>query len=251
MRTFVQFAILAVTFIVVMIPQLLHAFVVDIPNDTFFPDQNENHRYCLITNTDKKKHAVIIYVQKRDQDLKGTDIRTDCENDFLVVPRQIVLNPGQCQKINLVWHKKIELIKELSYQVIVEELPIRLDTPPIPDKLSFPTYIVRKVVSNLYVSHKYAASNVIIDSIKPVKIKKNQYKMELVFYNEGTSHEIMENIELTIWPATDPELAIVIQPDFSIQKFNVLAGNKRRFLLEWPKQLATVKVLAIYRELEY
>src|SRR5262249_56809845 len=72
--------------------------------------------------------AIQISLVHRDMGVDGRETLKEGEDVFIVFPPQLVLLPHEARALRLQWAGDPKPAAELSYRIIVEQLPVRIDT---------------------------------------------------------------------------------------------------------------------------
>ncbi|WLT38255.1 hypothetical protein NON20_22650 [Synechocystis sp. B12] len=181
--------------------------------------------------------------------IDGTEELPPAEEDFIVFPPQIILMPNQLQAVRVVWVGDSAPSKELPYRIIAEQVPVeaieRTIDQPVEDRI-VDIKVLFKYLGTIYITPPNASSKVILDSAESLVSEDGIKKLVLNFENQGTAHKLLTGLEInlisegkTVTLSGDEQLKGVIGE-------NILAGNKRRFVLPWPKELPVGPVTATF-----
>ena len=96
----------------------------------FEPSGSGANRTYTVENTSDNRIAVEISVYKRGMNLDGTDRLQDADDDFIVYPTQVVLEPNRKQAIRVQFIGEPAPDRELAYRIVAEQLPVELDIEP-------------------------------------------------------------------------------------------------------------------------
>jgi fimbrial chaperone protein len=122
------------------------------------------------------------------------------------------------------------LKQEVPYRIIAEGAPIT-STPGQASQI----LIALRYAGTIYVTPKGARPKVVLESAGP-SAGTGPHQMEVILRNDGNAHALL----------TDPVLTVTkggVRHELSgtalraISGENVLAGNRRRFLIPWPADL--------------
>ncbi len=93
-------------------------------NQTFIPTQAGRIRTFRVVNTQGEQIAVRVRMLTRSVDDSGAEVRGDASGEFLVFPSTLTLPPGTGQAIRVQWLGSEEIDTELSYRIVVEQVPV-------------------------------------------------------------------------------------------------------------------------------
>jgi fimbrial chaperone protein len=207
----------------------------------------------VVKNTGKKSTAIQIRMVKREIDLDGKEINANAEDDFILYPPQMLVKAGESQSVRVTWVGETSPLKELSYRIIAEQLPI--DLPEIIQTQGATTVAIKvlfQYMGSVYVVPPNVAPNVTLDSAicqpETDKTGKKDNKLVLTFANQGTAHTLLNNLRLNLAPV-GKEASLVRLEDKQLRGVNgenMLAGSKRRFSLPCPVGLPNEKLTATF-----
>ncbi len=200
-----------------------------------------------LNNEANEAVAIQIFVVKREVAPDGTETLTPADADFLVFPPQVAIPAGKSQLIQVRWLGTRTPATELTYRVIAEQLPVALvDRGQTGGRLE----ILMRYEGAIYITPPNAAPNVAVASAARVDTPDGP-RMAVSLRNSGTAHGLLDQAVLTVAgtgadgrPVTKELRGEDLGPMASP---NILAGNKRDFLLAWPEGLNPQGVTATLR----
>ena len=169
----------------------------------------------------------------RQMDLDGKETNTPAEDDFLVYPPQVLLKPNEVQTVRVKWLGTPKPEKELAYRILAEQLPVNLEKEkPGESRIN----VLVRYLGSVYIVPKGAKAEVVLESTAPQTDAAGKRRIELIFHNRGKAHSMLNDLRLKIQAGGKTvELGPEALPNVAGE--NVLAGQKRRFLLPWPEGL--------------
>jgi fimbrial chaperone protein len=189
-----------------------------------------------VDNPSGSPAAVEITVLKRSTTLDGEEVRESAVDEFVVFPEQMVLMPGESQLIRIQWLGQEQLTQELAYRVIAEELPVDFAGEQKQVVGTGPTvHLLMRYEGMLYIQPPLTRAHVELASSRVVDHEGEKH-LELVLVNSGNMHVVIDEPRVSI---ARQDGAVDLQETEVHQKLkvNMLAGEKRRFLLRWPDGL--------------
>jgi fimbrial chaperone protein len=194
--------------------------------------------FQVVNGSGDEPVAVEMYVVTRAHDLDGTEInsREKAEEDFLVYPPQMIVQPGQAQTVRVSWLGEAEPDKELAFRLIAEQIPGVTDTETTRSQgreVTLTTLV--RYAASVYITPDNVASDVSVESATHQKNAKGEDELVLMLQNQGTAHEVIADVTYTFTPKAQADKAITIPLDIPV--VNLLAGDRRRFVVPWPKEL--------------
>lgn len=226
-----------------------YAFLVDIPDNTF--DDGHQTRNAWITNTGDRLLPLIAYVRARTQSVDGNDIVSRPDMDFTVRPRQLVLKSGESAQLTITWlpEMRAPTTNELAYQLVIEELPLRIHGPdtarsaqPVQTEKQVP--IVKTVIMSLYAGTGFVSPNICITAVSPTQNAEKKWMMDILLQNSGNMHQIIQHAAFDFWPKSAPGKIVHVRPEWPDPVINILPGCKRRLRIPWPKELPVIPLEA-------
>lgn len=203
----------------------------------FAPSGRGANQAFQVENPSDQPVAVQISMLSREVDLDGKERNAPAEDDFVVYPAQVLLKPKQVQTVRVQWVGTAKPKKELTYRILAEELPIDLTKEqPSGSAVSGHIKVVVRYLGSVYIVPKGARANVMLDSTASEIGEDGTRKLVLVFHNRGTAHVLLSGLKLTFQAGGK---TVNLGPDDlkGVAGANLLAGNKRRFVVPWPTEL--------------
>ncbi len=181
-----------------------------------------------------------------DQFGKVINRREISVEDFVIFPSQLILYPGDEQKVQLQWVGEKQPIREKSYTLIVEQIPI--DIPVIEERggVTGGVTILTRYEAIITLSPKNAKPNISIDSVYRMNApKKGPDSLVFLFSNIGTGRQSMEKAQFEITPRDDQGNLILKErvlltyesSKHPALKHSIFPGDSRRLVVPWPADL--------------
>ena len=198
------------------------------------PGANQTFR---VENNSGKQIAVEISVFRRLMNLDGSDELTEADDDFVVFPTQIVLEPEQSQIVRVQWIGDADPEHELAYRIIAEQLPVDLEPA---EESGGSVRILVRYIGSIYVRPTGARADVVLQDVAAEE-SSGERQLSVTLHNRGQAHAILRNLSLSLAGEANGDAAAAL--DLGPNKLagmsgeNILAGHKRRFLLPWSQEL--------------
>ncbi|MDA1354188.1 MAG: hypothetical protein O3A01_06970 [bacterium] len=231
-----------------------HALRIELSNEIFNPTGRGSNRNLFVTNNTDKMMAAEIYAKRRSiNPLTGADILVDEEN-FLIYPNQLLLQPGEQQVSTVTWLGEKNPAEELSFRIVVEQLNLDLGEQSgnqNNDSITVEFTALTKIVKAAYVTPSDASPKLVVKSAE-AKLINGKKMMVVELQNIGTAHQIVRDLKLSAIPldalGKDAGKAIDFSDTEFNGAFNMLSSGSRVFTVPWPKQLTygAVKVRPIF-----
>jgi fimbrial chaperone protein len=203
----------------------------------FSPSGQGSVQTFRVTNTGAERIAVRVTVAGRVPDLDGKETMPAVGGLFAVYPERMVLEPGAVQAVRVQWRGPQKLEAEQCFRILAEQLPVDFGTEQ--RKETGAIKVLFRYVGAIYVVPAGSRADVVLESVRAVE---ERTALELVFWNRGTAHTILDNLELTIG---DKVLGPEELPGIAGE--NLLPGLRRRFILPMGSELGPGDIHARFR----
>ncbi|MHC5598257.1 MAG: fimbrial biogenesis chaperone [Nostoc sp.] len=211
---------------------------------TFTPSGSGATQSYQVVNDSNERLAVQVSIVQRQMDLAGKENYKPADEDFLVYPPQILLEPQKTQTVRVTWLGDPRPTKELAYRLIAEQLPINLEKPEANQtKPTGAVKVVLRYLGSLYIRPVNVQPDVVLESAELQKGTNSANELAISFNNRGTARAILKKLKLHL---TGQGKTVDLQPE-QLKEINnavILAGNKRRFVMPWPNNLPVGAVTA-------
>ena len=211
--------------------QIAHAFQIEPMEVTLQPVGPKSQSMYKITNPSDKPLAIQVKIATRKQNLDGSELHEEAEDDFLIYPPQMIIKPNSSQKVRIQWLGDTTPESEVPYRFIAEQLPIQLTKKELSG-----VNMILTVMGTIYIAAPNTKSQIMVDKVEPYNTEKGGQKLALTVSNHGTAHQILRNPKITIQNGDKVLILTDIQTK-GLSDMNVLPGSTRRFLIPWPDGL--------------
>jgi fimbrial chaperone protein len=123
--------------------------------------------------------------------------------------------------------------KELAYRILAEELPVNLEKEK---QTGARINMLIRYLGSVYIVPKGAKADVVLESATAQTDAAGKRQIELIFNNRGTAHSLLRDLRLKI-QVGDKTVELGPEALKNVAGENLLAGQKRRFVLPWPEGL--------------
>jgi fimbrial chaperone protein len=230
--------------------------------EEFAPVGPESKQTYTVSNDSNQKIAVEISAKTREFDAKGREINNPADDDFVIYPDLLALDPNSEKRVSVQWIGDFDALnarlcenlyenadkvkkckagpnKELPYRITAEQLPVSIEKP---EDGKAHIAILLNYSTSAMVTPEGAEANVIVQyagkprfdtEIDPELKKKLKDKLEIVVENIGTKHQYMRKYALYLdkkYEYNEGDLP-------GLDKSNILAGHTKRFHIDWPEDL--------------
>lgn len=213
----------------------------------FSPTGDSSTQSYEVVNSSDKQVAVEISMKKRQMDVNGTESYEDANDDFLVYPTQILLEPGSSQTVRVTWLGDPQPTSELAYRMVADQLPVQFgnasdNTANAVGQIS----ILMHYIGSVYIHPEGVKPDVILDEIVPqVNPETGVNELVVTFHNQGLARTHLNDLKLRL---TAAGTTIELSPEqlSTLEKQIILAGNRRRFVIPYPENLPAGTVTATF-----
>lgn len=181
----------------------------------------------LVENDGTTNTAVELTVKERVMDEKGVET-LNATTDISVFPPQLIIPPGEKRTIRVNYNNKDIPQVEKNYRVIAEQLPLKVDPK---SKNQAGITMLMKYVAALYVAPSDTKSE-----LELVSQTSDGKEMTLVIQNKGKRHHLI-NGPLIKYSHDGKKGEVKSQDLPGLAGENVLAGQKRVFVIKTPKTI--------------
>ncbi len=186
-----------------------------------------------------------IYPRSIDLDGKVTYDTSKASPEFVIYPAQVILYPGDVQKVQIQWISDKPITKEIVFGLIALQVPVNLEGNNQEFKnTQGGVTILTRYEGIIVVKPKITRSEVVVDTVysQPDSLKKINLVMHLK--NIGSGMQLTKNMRLTIAPL-DSKGRIVLQKKITLNptlsasatKHALFAGQVRRYSIPWPEEI--------------
>lgn len=207
---------------------------------TFAPKGSGANQIYRIENDSPEPAAVQVSMARREMDENGREHLIDAEDEFAVFPPQIVLAPGEAKTVRVQWIGDPAPKAELSYRIVVEQLPVELGAP----RKGGQVRLLVRYEGSVYVAPGGVQSALSVVECNPTQAADGSPRLEVAVRNAGTAHAILANAKLTLRLEDGRTVVLAGDKLKGLDGENVLAGKLRRFAVPWPDGLGRVKLAA-------
>jgi fimbrial chaperone protein len=205
------------------------------------------------SGSDVSPVPVELSVQAREVDVDGSVkiFPSKASEDFVIFPSQLILYPGDVQKVQLQWAGTTLPQKEISFSLIATQLPMDLGKEKERSKSAKAMLnVLTRYQGVLILRPAKTQPKVTVDSVA-AKTDTTGSKLVLMLKNNGTGRQKLENMTVRIIPKdADGKLVLAktrsYQPNMDLKaaKQSLFAGFKRKLELPWPEQVPVGPVQA-------
>lgn len=205
---------------------------------SFTPTGRESVRTFRLENDTDGPVAVEISVFGRSITPDGDDELVPSEDEFVIVPEQVVLGAGDVQWIRVQWIGNPAPEKEMAFRLIAEQLPIDIgDQSEVQGGV---IHLLVRYLASVYVVPKGAKADISVISAEQTKGSDQAPRLLVELRNRGRAHKVLDTIRLVIKSRVSSDVASVLLTAERLTELggrNILAGATRQLNLAWPAEL--------------
>ena len=189
----------------------------------------------IIRNTHQEPIAIELQVFARTQNPDGTDELVLDENDVIVTPPQMVIDPGDSQAFRIQWVGNPDPGRELSYRLVSNQLPIRFKKVERNDYTAEVTMRYRYEVA-LYIQPQGTQPSAQLQSAKVIDDGQGGRILELAISSNGTRRAILDKPTLEL---NSGGTSLTLESDQlgALIGLNILPGSTRIVRMPAPSGL--------------
>lgn len=203
-------------------------------SQVFAPSGANATRAYEVVNDNEERIAVEVTVVERHMDLDGAETYRPAEDDFLIYPAQLILEPGATQVVRVSWLGDPAPTQELAFRLVAEQLPIHLVDPSQPpaEKPVGQVQILLRYLGALFVRPEGVQATVEIEAVVP----QGDSQLAVTLANSGNASASLQDLSLTL---TAQGQSVTLSPEQlkDVVGTTVLAGQSRRYLVPRPAGL--------------
>jgi fimbrial chaperone protein len=213
---------------------------------TFTPSGSGATQSFRVDNDGDQPVAVQISIEHREMAPDGKEKLTDAEDEFAVIPAQIVLLPKQGQTVRVQWLGDAQLKTEGAYRIIAEQLPVPVALPP---GANAQISMVVRYEGTIYVTPPGLKPDLVLNGVEPAA-GAGAPMLAVTVENRGGAHALLGDLTLALKGQNGAAVTLNDAQLKGMVGENVLAGHTRRFVVPWPAGLpqgpvqATLKMAA-------
>lgn len=208
--------------------------------------RNATQSYEVVNDGDEPL-AVELSMLRRQTDINGTETYSSGDDDFLIYPTQILLEPGKTQSVRVTWLGDPQPTTELSYRLLAEQLPINLDqadenqTRPVGG-----VQVLLRYLGSVYIRPANPAANVVLETIEPQPDASQPPGFAITLNNQGNARAVLRNFHLHLVLPTGESVSLQPEQLTSINNSVILAGHLRRFIIPYPNGFSVSPTTATF-----
>jgi fimbrial chaperone protein len=201
--------------------------------------------------------AIELKVKGREVSLDGSTVlyhEDKSTDDFVVYPSQVVLLPGESQRVQIKWVGESIPKKEITYGLIAEQAPVKLgDEDKVRTKAEARIIVLLRYEGIIAVRPAGIKPNIVVDSTYSRVDSTGAAHLVLLLENTGTGLQKLAGMKLQVTPIdkngkTIVNKSVMYKPELAPAqtKNSIFAGFHRKIDVPWPSDLPVgpVKVRA-------
>ncbi len=216
-------------------------------SQVFAPSGADAIRSYQVVNDEDDRIAVEVTVVERHMNLDGEETYQPAEDDFLIYPAQIILEPGATQVVRVTWLGDPEPAQELAFRLVAEQLPINLVDPnePAPVRPVGQVQILLRYMGSLFVRPAGTQAAVSIESVVSQADAQGADAVAITFANTGNASASLRDLSLSL-TAQGQSVTLSSEDLKDMAGTTVLPGQSRRYVLPRPATLPQGPITATF-----
>jgi fimbrial chaperone protein len=187
-----------------------------------------------VINDGTEPVAIEVRLAARSLAEDGTETLSAVGDQFILFPTQMILRPGQSQAVRVQWKADANLPREQNFRIITEQLPVNLQRERAGGAQ---IGITLRYQGTLYVRPDRAKAAVAVQEARVEPAPGGGSQLALLLANNGTRHAILgTDLKVTV-RAGKETVTLEGEKTGAMLGANLLAGNKRRFVVPLPAAL--------------
>ena len=231
-----RYLILAILMVFAPLMQAAFAYQLSPIVAQFAPKGPGASRTFVITNTHAEPIALQIEMFRRSADPTGKETREPEYDDFIVTPPQMVIAPGQSQSIRAQWVGDGAPEKELSYRLVVTQLPIKFAKESSGEGVNVDVSMGYKYEAAVYVSPVSGKPSAQIIKSEAAIDATGQRVLRVTVQSTGERRAILVDPTLTI-SAGGQTVQLSGEDILPFNNRNLIAGSQAILDVPWPASL--------------
>ena len=197
----------------------------------------------------KRPVAVELKITEREVSIDGKKvIHTDSKKvseKFIIYPAQVVLMPGETQRVQIKWVGDAIPKKEIAYGLIASEVPVKIgDEDEEREKVELRLYLVARYEGIIVLRPSGIKPHLVVESAINKKDEEGKDRLMVTLNNKGTGLQNLKGLNLRI-SLLDKNGQIMksnsirYKPDLLPKQIehSVFAGYDRILDLPWPEEI--------------
>ena len=217
-------------------------------SQVFTPTGSTSTQSYEIVNDTDEPIAIEVSMAASELTITGNESLIPAEDDFLVYPPQMILQPDEMQIVRVSWLGDPEPPQELTYRLIAEQLPIHLVDPeaPIPNQTRGEIKLSFRYIASVCIQPPGVAPDVSLVSVEPRVTDSGETKLLVTLANQGDGNARLSDWHLDlIGQGQTVQLTPALAKEMNGRV--ILPGEQRQFELAWPAGLPMGAVTATFQ----
>ena len=241
------YLVLTFLFLILMRVNPALAFQLRPMSQVFAPSGSGATRTYQIVNNQEKRIAVEVTVVERQMSLDGAETYQPAEDDFLIYPTQMILEPGAVQVVRVSWLGDPLPEQELAFRLVAEQLPINLVDPnqANPVQPVGQVQISLRYLGSLFVRPEGVQASVQLESAVAHTDSHGAPAIAITFANTGNGRASLRDLSVNL---TVQGQTVTLSPEQlkDMTGTTILPGSSRRYILAWPETLPQGSITATF-----
>ncbi|NLW30883.1 MAG: molecular chaperone [Fibrobacter sp.] len=197
----------------------------------------------------KRPVAVELKVTEREISIDGEKVihkeNEEISRNFIIYPAQVVLMPGDNQRVQIKWVGNTIPKKEIAYGLIAEEVPVKIgDEDEKREKAELRLYLVARYEGIIVLRPSGIKPDLVVKSAVHKKDEEDNDRLVVNLNNKGTGLQNLKGLFLRVSSLDkngqiNRSKSMIYKPKLESKhiKHSVFAGYDRVLDLSWPEEI--------------
>ena len=224
----------ALLFLLAFMSLALFAYQFSPLNVTFEPSGGGSAKVYTIVNDSDSAIAIEVSAVKRSITIDGEEYNEDASQYFTIQPSKMIINPQSTQLVRVQYRGPRAVTEELSFRIISEQIPYSTGAKSEGEG---------QMISFLFVysTSAYVQPGKIVEKVKTTASINEDEKLEIVFTNKGSVHQLLNDLSVTIKGNNGSNYTLTDEDMGAIKGSNLLCGASLRIVMDVPSALSGAK----------
>ena len=224
----------ALLFLLTFMSLALFAYQFSPLNVTFEPSGGGSAKVYTIVNDSDYAIAIEVSAVKRSITIDGEEYNEDASQYFTIQPSKMIINPQSTQLVRVQYRGPRTVTEELSFRIISEQIPYSTGAKSEGEG---------QMISFLFVysTSAYVQPGNIVEKVETAASINEDGKLEIVFTNKGSVHQLLNDLSVTIKGNNGSTYALTDEDMGAIKGSNLLCGASLRIVMDVPSALSGAK----------
>lgn len=205
----------------------------------FAPSGSRATQSFDVVNNGAERIALTVSFATLERDDNYVESNRNAEDEFLAYPSQIILAPGKTQTIRVSWLGAPDPARELTYRIIVTQVPIELLDHTAKTVANGRVRVMLNYRGTIFIRPAKAAPKLETPTAERTTGTSGD-ALVITLTNVGTAVGLVKLCKLELAPRTGgTAIELPASAVATLKNTRVLAASRRRYVLPWPPGLVS------------